>query len=80
MQSGIGKEWETNHWHPKFNLGCLLVFLNQTIQSKGPLKCLTDAIGCMIPEIQDATYSAQLNSFLSRPPELQPMLEICQLK
>ena len=44
------------------------------------LKRLTDAIGYMVLEIHDATYSAQLHSRLSHPPELQPMLAICQLK
>jgi len=55
-------------------------FLIKPYSQRATLKCLTDAISCMIPEIQDATYSAQLNSRLSRPPELQPMLDICQLK
>ena len=54
-------------------------FLIKPYSQRAALKCLTDAIGYMIPEIQDATYSVQLNSRLSHPPELQPMLEICQL-
>jgi len=38
------------------------------------MKCLTNAIGYMIPEIIDATYTAQLHSSMSHPPELQPIL------
>lgn len=41
------------------------------------MKCLTDAIGCMIIKINDATYTAQLHSRMSHLPELQPMLAIC---
>jgi len=44
------------------------------------MKCLTNAIGYMIPKITDATYIAQLHSHMSHPPELQPMLTIFQLK
>lgn len=80
MQSRVGEEWKINHWHPKFNLGYLLVFLSKPYSQRATLKCLTDAIGCIIPEIHDATYSAQLHSCLSRPPELEPMLAICRLK
>ena len=53
------------------------LFLIKPYSQRAALKCLTDAINCIIPEIQDATYSAQLNSRLSRPLELQPMLDIC---
>lgn len=55
-------------------------FLIKPYSQRAALKCLTDAISCMIPEIHDATYSAQLHSRLSHPPELQSMLVICQLK
>lgn len=44
------------------------------------MKCLTDAIGHMIPKLTDATYTTQLHSHMSHPPELQLMLVICQLK
>ena len=43
------------------------------------MKCLTDAIGHMIPELNDATYTAQLHSRMSHPLELQLMLAIGQL-
>lgn len=41
------------------------------------MKCLTNVIGYMIPEVNDATYSAQLHSRMSHPAELQPTLAIC---
>jgi len=56
------------------------MFLVKPYSQRAALKCLSDAIGCIIPEIQDATYDAQLNSRLNRPPEVEPMLEICQLR
>jgi len=56
------------------------LFLVKPCSQRAALKCLTDAIGCIIPEIQDATYAAQLNSRLSRPQEVEPMLAICQLR
>jgi hypothetical protein len=34
----------------------------------------------MIPEIQDSTYAAQLSSRLNKPPEVEPMLAINQLR
>jgi len=55
-------------------------FLVKPHSQRTTMKCLTDAIGYMIPEIIDATYTAQLHSHMSHPPELQPMLAICQLK
>jgi len=58
----------------------LWFFLVKPYNQKAALKCLTDAIGYMIPEIHDAMYSTQLHSRLSHPPKLQPMLAICQLK
>ena len=55
-------------------------FLVKPHTRRAALKCLTDAIGYIIPDIQDATYAAQLNSRLNRPPEVEPMLTISQLK
>lgn len=55
-------------------------FLVKQYSQRETLKCLTNAIGYMIPEIHDARYSTQLHSRLSHPPKLQPMLAICQLK
>ena len=55
-------------------------FLVKPHSQRAALKCLTDAIGYIIPDIQDATYAAQLNSCLNRPPEVEPMLVISQLK
>lgn len=55
-------------------------FLVKPYSQRTTIKCLTDAIGQMILEITDATYTAQLHSHMSHPPELQPMLAICQLK
>ena len=47
---------------------------------RSALKCLTDALGCIIPDIQDATYASQLCSRLNKPPEVEPMLAISQLR
>ena len=55
-------------------------FLVKPHSQRATLKCLTDVIGYIIPDIQDATYAAQLNSRLNRPPEVEPMLAISQLK
>ena len=55
-------------------------FLVKPYSQRAALKCLTDAIGYMIPEIHDAMYLAQLHSRLIPPPELQPMLAKFQLK
>ena len=52
-------------------------FLVKLHSQRAALKCLTDAIGYIIPDIQDATYVAQLNYRLNRPPEVEPMLAIC---
>ena len=54
-------------------------FLVKPHSQRAALKCLTNAIGYIIPDIQDATYAAQLNSRLNRPPEVEPMLAISQL-
>lgn len=56
------------------------LFLVKPYRKRAALKCLIDAIGCIIPDIQDATYAAQLNSPLNRPPEVEPLLVICQLR
>lgn len=56
------------------------LFLIKPYSQQATLKCLTDAIRSIVPDIQDATYAAQLNSRLNRPPEVEPMLTICQLK
>ena len=53
-------------------------FLIKPHTQRTALKCLTDALGCLIPDIQDATYEAQLTSRLRTPPEVEPMLAICQ--
>ena len=53
-------------------------FLIKPHTQRTALKCLTDALGCLIPDIQDATYDAQLTSRLNTPPEVEPMLAICQ--
>ena len=55
-------------------------FLVKPHTQRAALKCLTDAIECIIPDIHDATYASQLNSRLNRPQELEPMLAICQLR
>ena len=56
------------------------LFLIKPHTQRSALKCLTDALGCLIPDIQDATYDAQLTSRLNTPPEVEPMLAICQLR
>ena len=55
-------------------------FLVKPHTQRAALKCLTDAIGYIIPDIQDAPYVAQLSSRLNRPPEVEPMLAISQLR
>ena len=55
-------------------------FLVKPYSKRTTMKCLTDAIGHVIPELNDATYTAQLHSRMSHPPELYPMLTICQLQ
>lgn len=56
------------------------LFLIKPYSQRAALKCLTDAIKSIVPEIQDATYVAQLSSRLSRPPEVEPILTMCQIK
>jgi len=55
-------------------------FLIKPHEQRAGLKCLTDVVQCMIPDIQDATYAAQLSSRLNKPPEIEPMLAINQLR
>jgi len=55
-------------------------FLIKPHKQRSALKCLTDAVQYMIPEIQDSTYAAQLSSRLNKPPEVEPMLAINQLR
>jgi len=55
-------------------------FLVKPHSQRAALKCLTDAIRYIIPDIQDATYAAQLSSRLNKPPEVEPMLAISQLR
>ena len=56
------------------------LFLVKPYSQRAALKCLTDAIECIIPDIHDATYAPQINSRLSRPQEVETMLAICQLR
>ena len=56
------------------------LFLVKPYSQRATLKCLTDAIGCIVPYIQDATYATQLSSHLNKPPEVEPMLAISQLR
>ena len=56
------------------------LFLIKPHTQRSAPKCLTDAIGCIIPDIQDATYAAQLSSCLNKSLEVQPMLAINQLR
>jgi len=44
------------------------------------IKCLADALECMMPELSDAVYTDQLHARVSYPLEIQSTLEICQLK
>lgn len=55
-------------------------FLVKPHTQRAALECLTDANECMIPDIQDATYATQLSSRLKKPPEIEPMLSINQLR
>lgn len=54
-------------------------FLVKPHNERTMIKCLKDVIGYMIPEITDATYTAQLHLCMSHPLELQLMLAIFQL-
>ena len=56
------------------------LFLVKPYSQRAAVRCLADAIGCIIPDICDDTYYAQLNSHLSHPQEVELMLEICQLR
>ena len=62
------------------SLDAYWLFLIKPHTQRSALKCLTDAIGCIIPDIQDATYAAQLSSCLNKPSEVEPMLAINQLR
>ena len=44
------------------------------------IKCLANVVDRMVPELSDAMYMGQLHSRMSRPPEIQSMLSICQLQ
>ena len=55
-------------------------FLVKPYSQRAALKCLTNAIGYIIPDIQDATFAAQLSLRLNRPPKVEPMLAISQLR
>lgn len=55
-------------------------FLIKPYSQRAILKCLTDAVGYMIPDIQEATFAAQFSSRLNKPPEVEPMLAISQLR
>jgi len=68
--AGVNSLNMETYWH----------FLVKPHEQRAALKCLTDAIQCMIPDIQDATYAAQLSSRLNKPPEIEPMLAINQLR
>ena len=80
MLSGSGEKWKINRGDQQFNMECLFVLLSEAIQPKSRLKCLTDAIEYIIPDIQDATFAAQFSLRLNRPPELESMLAISQLR
>jgi len=80
MQKGTRKEGEIDRGIQSLTWDTFWFFLVKPHSQKAAMKCLTDAIGYMIPKITNATYSAQLHSRMSHPPELQPMLAICQLK
>ena len=54
------------------------LFLIKPHSQRLALNCLTDALRYLISNIQDATYDAQLTSRLNTPPEVEPMLAICQ--
>ena len=68
--AGVNSLNMETYWH----------FLVKPHEQRAALNFLTDAIQCMIPDIQDATYAAQLSSRLNKPPEIEPMLAINQLR
>ena len=64
----------------RLNLEAYWLFLIKPHTQRAALKCLTNAIGCVIPDIQDATYAAQLSLRLNKTLEVEPMLAINQLR
>lgn len=55
-------------------------FLVKPHSERMAMKCLTDAINHMIPELANATFASQSHSCTSQPPKVQPMLTIFQLR
>ena len=68
--AGVNSLSIETYWH----------FLIKPYEQRAAIKCLTDAVQYMIPEIQDATFAAQLSSRTNKPPEIQPMLDIHHLR
>jgi len=64
--AGVNSLSIETYWH----------FLIKPYEQRAAIKCLTDAVQYMIPEIQDASFAAQLSSRTNKPPEIQPMLDI----
>ena len=54
-------------------------YLIKPLNQQLAIKCLSNAIDCLIPEFSDATYAGKLHSKMSHPSEVQEMLEICHL-
>ena len=44
------------------------------------LRCLTTSTQNMVPALLDAIFAEQLKSTISQPPQLKPMIDICNLK
>ena len=62
------------------NMEAYWLFFIKPHSQKAALKCLIEAVSCILPDIQDATYAAQLSSRLNKPLEVEPMLAISQLR
>ena len=56
------------------------LFLIKPHSQRSALNCLTDSLRYLIADFKDATYDAQLTYRLNTPPEVEPMLAICQRK
>jgi len=54
-------------------------YLIKPLNQQSAIKCLSNAVDCLIPEFSDATYARQLHSKMSHPSEVQEILKIFHL-
>lgn len=55
-------------------------FLVKPHSQQMTIKSLVDVVDRMMPELSDSTYTGQLQSRMSHPPEIQSMLSIFRLR